>query len=150
VTISYTDAATAPNCTGQPGINRTWKATDACGNMATCVQHISFVDTTAPQITCPADKEIACGESTAPSHTGSATSSGANCGGLVTISYTDAATAPNCTGLPGIDRTWKATDACGNMATCVQHITFVDNVLPTVVSCPPDGSVECGATPQFG
>ncbi|MBI3871982.1 MAG: T9SS type A sorting domain-containing protein [candidate division Zixibacteria bacterium] len=144
VTISYSDAATPANCTGQAGIDRTWKATDDCGNSATCVQHISFTDATAPVVTCPSDKVLQCGESTDPANTGSATAVD-NCGGSPAISYTDAATPANCTGKAGIDRTWKATDGCGNSATCVQHISFTDATAP-VVACPPDKQLACGAS----
>src|SRR5207247_3445524 len=122
VTITQKYAPTPFNCTGKPGIDRTWTAADACGNASTCVQHITFVDTTAPVITCPADRQLQCGASTAPSNTGSATATD-NCGGAVTITSTDAGTPAGCAGVPGIDRTWKATDGCGNTATCIQHIT---------------------------
>src|SRR5206468_4570627 len=115
------DAGAPAGCTGLPGIDRTWKATDACGNTATCLQHIQFADTTPPVITCPADKELQCGDPTDPAHTGSATATD-NCG-TPAISFTDAPT-QNCTGHPGVDRTWKATDGCGNTATCLQHITI--------------------------
>ena len=107
VSITYVDAATPANCTGKAGIDRTWKATDGCTNAVTCIQHITFVDTTAPVITCPADKQLQCGASTATNNTGSATAGADNCGGTVTITYTDAATAANCTGKAGVDRTWK-------------------------------------------
>ncbi|MCK6695929.1 MAG: gliding motility-associated C-terminal domain-containing protein, partial [Thermoanaerobaculia bacterium] len=124
--ITYTDEAIAANCTGKAGVKRTWKATDACDNTATCVQTITFIDNTAPVITCPTDKQLACGESTAPANTGSATATD-NCGGTPVITYTDEAIAANCTGKAGVKRTWKATDACDNTATCVQTITFIDN-----------------------
>src|SRR5207247_2081840 len=142
VAIDFTDAATPASCTGLPGIDRTWKATDGCGNTATCVQHIRSADTTPPAITCPPDKQLQCGDATDPSHTGSATASD-NCQGQVTIDFTDAGTPAGCTGLAGIDRTWKATDGCGNTATCVQHILFVDTT-PPVVTCPPDKQLQCG------
>src|SRR5206468_3363722 len=144
VTIDFTDAPTAAGCTGVAGIDRTWKATDGCGNTATCLQHIIFVDTTVPTITCPADQQLQCGEATDPSHTGSATATD-NCQGQVAIDFSDAATAAGCTGLPGIDRTWKATDGCGNTATCVQHIIFVDTTAPAI-TCPPDKQLQCGAS----
>src|SRR5437867_594216 len=81
--ISHTDAST-PGCPA--GIDRTWKATDPCGNMATCVQHIRFVDTTPPVITCPADKNLECGESTDPNQTGKATASD-NCSTTIIDSF---------------------------------------------------------------
>src|SRR5206468_742964 len=146
--ITFTDASTPANCTGKAGIDRTWKATDGCGNMATCVQHITFVDTTPPVITCPPDKQLQCGDSTDPSNTGRATATD-NCGGNPAITFTDAATPANCTGKAGIDRTWKATDGCGNMATCVQHITFVDTT-PPVITCPPDKQLQCRSEERRG
>ena len=84
-------------------------------------------------LTCPPDRQLPCGQSTDPSNTGTATATD-NCGGGVTITFTDAATPTNCTGRTRVDRTWKATDACGNFATCVQLITFVDTT-PPVVTC---------------
>src|SRR5204863_3319736 len=80
--------------------------------------------------------------STDPSNTGTATAS-ANWGGAVPITHTDASTPANCTGHAGVDRTWKATDGCGNMSTCLQHITFVDTTAPSI-TCPPDANVNCG------
>ncbi len=144
VTITHTDSPTPANCTGNPGIARIWTATDACGNSASCTQSISFVDTTAPVITCPANVQLQCGASTAPANTGSATATD-NCGGTVTITYTDTPTAANCTGKAGISRTWKATDACGNSSTCVQSISFVDTTAP-VITCPANVQLQCGGS----
>ncbi|MDH7460323.1 T9SS type A sorting domain-containing protein [Chitinophagaceae bacterium 26-R-25] len=141
VTITYTDSATAAGCSGKAGIDRKWKATDACGNFSMCVQHITFIDTIAPSITCPGDKQLTCGGLSDTTHTGTATAVD-NCGGAVTISHTDAATAASCNGIPGIDRTWRATDACGNFSTCVQHITFIDTIAPTI-TCPAPITVQC-------
>src|SRR5207247_2243786 len=142
VTLTFTDAATPANCTGVPGIDRTWTATDGWGNSATCVQHITVIDTTPPTITCPADQQLQCGDLTDPAHTGAATATD-NCAATVTLAFADAATPPGCTGLSGIDRTWTATDGCGNTATCVQHIIFVDTTPPTI-TCPPDRQLQCG------
>ncbi len=149
VAVSFTDTATPAGCAGLPGIDRSWKATDACGNVAACVQHITVVDGTLPILACPADKQLNCGDPTDPAHTGTATATD-NCGGVVTISFTDTATPPGCLGVPGIARTWTATDACGKVAGSVQHIRFVDSTLPSIASCPPDTTIDCGGTPQFG
>ena len=147
VTITYTDAPTPANCTGKAGIARTWKATDGCNNSSTCVQQITFVDTTAPSLTCPPDKQLQCGDSTTPTNTGTATATD-NCGGAVTITYTDAATPTNCTGKPGIARTWKATDGCNNSSTCVQQITFVDTTPPTI-TCPASMTITNSTSPVY-
>jgi hypothetical protein len=105
-------------------------------------------DTTPPTITCPADIQLQCGASTDPANTGVATATD-NCAGSVTATFTDAATPAGCAGTPGIDRTWKATDANGNMATCVQHITFVDTTPPVIGAPGANATIECPATPVF-
>ena len=125
-------------------IYRTWTAVDFSGNTNQCTQVITIRDTTAPVITCPADKQLQCGASTDPSNTGLATATD-NCGTNVTVGYTDAATPANCTGKAGIDRTWTATDACGNSSTCVQHITFVDTTAP-VATVPTGSNLGCNPT----
>src|SRR5205814_8151968 len=66
-------------------------------------------------------------------HTGTATATD-NCGGVTSVTYSDLA-AGGCTGRD-IDRTWTATDACGNTASRIQHITFADNTRPTITNCP--------------
>jgi hypothetical protein len=151
-TVTFTDVVsgscpqtTTRTCCPQT-ITRTWKATDASSNSVTCVQTITIQDTTPPVISCPPDKQLQCGDSTDPSNTGMATATD-TCSTTVTISYTDAAGLANCTGKPGIDRTWKATDACGNSSTCVQHITYVDTTAPTV-TVPAGSNLGCNpATP---
>jgi len=39
-------------------------------------------------------------------------------------------------------RTWTATDAVGNQASCDQTITVYDDSAPVLV-CPPDITFEC-------
>jgi hypothetical protein len=119
----------------------TLNLTDANGCMSTCMKTVAVDDATAPVISCPADKVLACGDSTLPANTGTATATD-NCGGTPTISFTDAATSANCTGKPGIDRTWKAVDSCNKMSTCVQHITFADST-PPVITVPAGGDLGC-------
>lgn len=114
-------------------IYRTWTAIDHNGNSNQCTQVITVRDTTPPSISCPSDKQLACGASTAPSNTGMAT--GTDTCSAVSIGFIDAAGPTNCTGQVGINRTWFATNLCSNMNFCVQHITFVDTT-PPVISCP--------------
>jgi len=140
VTIQYADAV-SNNCAGTKVIARTWTATDACGNTATCVQTITVRDTLKPTIICPANVVLECPADTRTNVTGVATTLDA-CG-AVTILYTDAVS-NNCGGTKVISRTWLATDECGNSATCVQTITVRDTTKPTI-QCPTDVVLECPA-----
>ncbi len=128
------------NCPNSYTLTRTWTATDACGNTASATQTLTVADSSAPVIHCPVDQQLACGASTAPAQTGTATATD-NCDPNPTISHSDTPTAANCTGQAGLDRTWTAIDACGNSASCVQHIRFIDTT-PPVISCPSDVTVS--------
>jgi hypothetical protein len=141
--VWVSDVTNAVSCANRFTITRTYRASDPAGNTTTCTQTITVNDTTSPVITCPPDKQLQCGDSTAPANTGTATATD-NCGGSPTITFTDAATPANCTGQAGIDRTWKATDECGNSSTCVQHITFVDTTPPSA-TCPSTVVVQCAS-----
>lgn len=118
-------------------ITRTWTFTDACGNSSTATQIITVSDDTAPSITCPQAKYMNCGQcSVDPAVTGEATGTD-NCSGELEyygasqigipgyITYYDSH-AVNASDCPWtIQRTWVATDACGNRSTCEQNITCV-------------------------
>jgi hypothetical protein len=144
--ITFVDAST-PDVCAQYIISRTWTASDACGNMATCTQMITVEGPADPVITCPANLTIECDESTAPANTGTATAT-ADCGLTVGVAFTDAST-QGTAGCPQyeyeITRTWTATDQCGNMAVCTQIIMVEDNT-PPVITCPANVTVECDAS----
>src|SRR6185295_474192 len=148
-TITFSDASTQTSngsCNDQNyTITRTWKATDNCGNFSACPQLITVHDTTAPVITCPADKTIECSDSSAPANTGSATATD-NCDTTPTITFSDVSTQTadgSCNDQNyTITRTWKATDNCGNFSTCPQLITVHDTTAP-VITCPADQTIEC-------
>ena len=144
IIISYLDSASSTSCTGN-GINRIWTATDACGNHSSCMQHITFNDNIAPLILCAADVTIVCGSPSDTSHTGVATATD-NCSG-VSITFSDAVCTMNCAG--GINRTWTAVDAHGNFSGCVQHISFIDNVAPTIGQPGANITVSCPVEPVF-
>src|SRR5207249_8780738 len=106
LTIRYSDA-TNNACAGTKTITRTWTATDACSNSASCVQIIIVRDTLKPTITCPADLVLECPVTdTRTNVTGMATAQDA-CS-AVTISYSDATTT-NCGPTRVLTRTWTAT-----------------------------------------
>jgi len=75
-------------------------------------------DTMAPEITCPADVIIAINASTDPADTGMATATD-NCDMNLSITFNDVIV-DNI-----ITRTWTATDASDNTATCEQIIEMV-------------------------
>src|SRR5438034_4651448 len=106
--------------------------TDSAGDECDNSFGVTVTEDAGPKISCPKDIELQCGDSTDPANTGCATYTGDACGGKVTISHSDAATAANCTGKAGIARTWTATDTCLKMDSCVQQITFADSKGPSI------------------
>jgi hypothetical protein len=129
-------------CNGTGILNRTWSATDLCGNVTTCVQQIWIIDDTDPVITCPPNVEISCSDSSLPAATGYATATD-NCTSFVAITYTDNTQLNDCNNTGLILRMWSASDACGNVRTCTQLITVVDRTAPIIV-CPRDTLIDCG------
>src|SRR5206468_4541390 len=69
------------------------------------------------------------------------------CGTPVITFVNDAVNLSGCT--ETTTRTYKATDACGNTATCAQTITRTVDVTPPVITCPAPITVAAcnGAVP---
>jgi len=140
---------------------RTCRYTNACGNSTSCEQHIEIVDTTPPEVTCPPDCTLECGEALCVPPNCDDLSCG--CGGGApcedkcldcSISVTCEVVPNDCT--PGamagvtpppkltVTRTVSSSDgstsatATGepNVGTCVQHIYLVDTTPPVLVDCP--------------
>ena len=93
-----------------------------------------------PVFSCPPNITVSCNTDLAPAITGFATLTGA-CSGLApAITYSDAVSGT----MPcdaSVLRTWSVTDECGNLHTCVQTITVMDNI-PPVINCPEDLTVN--------
>src|SRR5205814_3750219 len=94
--LTFVDVFGTTNCTGRGMILRTWTATDGCGNSSTCLQTISFKDTTLPLITCPADLTLECTVAPTTNNTRVATATD-TCSGIANMSFADAFRAANCT-----------------------------------------------------
>ena len=158
VVVEYKDVITSTAC--PIVVTRTWRVTDACGNVATCDQIINVDDTTDPVITtCPVERNIPgdnTGVITGPvySETPAASSEaefedGVNMGdasdncGITTVTYVDISmgTCPIV-----VTRTWTVSDACGNTASCQQTINIGgDSTPPTITQCPVTRNIEgCG------
>src|SRR5207244_10957488 len=132
---------TNSGCGGSYTILRTWTAKDACTNRASCVQSIAVQDTNPPSITCPAGVTLNCPADTRTNVTGVATATD-TCSSLE-ITYSDASNS-GCGGTYTILRTWRATDACTNSASCVQTITVQDPNAPNI-TCPASVALNCPA-----
>ena len=152
-TITYDDATATDNCSGAEvsvseeiiggscpqnyQIVRTFTATDNCDNSATATQTITVQDTTAPELSIPADYTIEC-DQTIVYDDASATD---NCG-EVTITEVQEVTPGNCAGNYTITREFTAEDECGNSTTLTQTITVQDTTAP-ILNVPADYTAEC-------
>jgi hypothetical protein len=127
-------------------IARTYKATDASGNMATCTQTITVQDTMAPVLSgCPADTAYQCLSQMPAPATVTAVD---NCDGAVAVSFSEAQSDPGSSCNNTITRTWTARDVCGNVASCTQTITVNDTTAPdATITGPPSGAVFAVGTP---
>ena len=129
--ITYTDTQT----TGCPYIiTRTWRATDLCGNSATCVQTITVQDTTPPLIACPPGQEVVCLAAIPHPYANlvefisAGGSASDNCDEELTLTHVDSS--PSGSPLQ-VTRTWTVTDNCGLTASCNQVFT-ITNLQPAV------------------
>jgi gliding motility-associated-like protein len=129
-------------CPAQYSIQRTWTATDDCGNIATQSQLIIVDDTIAPELVgVPADTDVDCNNiPTAASVTGTD-----NCDTDVEVIF-DENIVNNACGQT-ITRTWTATDDCGLTEEATQTINVIDNEAPQILNIPADISAECSNIP---
>ena len=136
VTISFQDA-TVPGCGNTEILTRTWTAKDACGNTTTGVQTITVVDTTAPELTVPADVTVEADGELTGVDSGQATATDAV--GPVTVSSDPPV--PGQFPLGTTEVTWTATDGAGNQTTGTQLVTVADTTAPEL-TVPAEVTVE--------
>ncbi|MDA0945664.1 MAG: T9SS type A sorting domain-containing protein [Bacteroidetes bacterium] len=145
VTVEETLVTLPGACAGDYIMERTFTATDACGNSTSATQVITIIDTTAPEFTSvPADYTAECSDE----HPLDAASASDNCGD-VTITVVADTTAGNCTGSYTVVRTFTATDDCGNASSATQTITIIDTTAP-VLTIPADYTAECSDEHPLG
>ena len=137
---------------------RTWQATDCCGNTAVCSQTVTVVDTTPPVITCGSNFTVSVGTPwafTTPAVT-DACCSVSSIVVVPVITTTNINLANPC--LVVYTRTWKATDCCGNSATCSQSVSVLQvppvndpctSPLPITVNAPYICGTTVCATPSL-
>ncbi|MCP4124773.1 MAG: HYR domain-containing protein, partial [Bacteroidetes bacterium] len=120
----------------------TLTVTDECGNEDECTATVTVTDETVSLvIQCPADVTIECGESTDPANTGEPSLIGSE--NPVLDGFQDVSD-PGCGGTRVITRTFTASDDTGDIKTCDQTITIVDNTAPEAIC--QDITVELDAT----
>ena len=140
--ITSTDVQVSmDNCTTV--YERTFTATDNCGNQATCVQLITIQDTTAPVVTCPSDVTVECNTDISTAILGEATGTD-NCTAVTFFPADATNVVDDCTTI--VTRTFQTFDVCGNQSDCDQVITITDTTTPEI-TCVPDMTVECDAIP---
>ncbi|MBN2505732.1 MAG: hypothetical protein JXQ71_03450, partial [Verrucomicrobia bacterium] len=138
--VTFVEATTPGDCAQGYSVTRTWTATDACGNAASCSQTITVQDTTVPVITCAGAMTVEC--PVAPEFPPPTVSD--LCDAAPAVTFVEVTTPGGCAQEYRITRTWTATDACGNAASCSQTITVEDTTAPVMV-IPPDVILECPA-----
>ncbi len=127
-------------------IERTWTATDDCGNGTSFTQIITVNDTEAPVLAnTPDDLTVACDAISQPANV----TASDNCDDNVTLFFDEIINGSGCSYT--IERTWTATDDCGNGTSFTQIITVEDTFAPAFAFVPADVTVDCGETvPPFG
>ena len=135
-------------------IERVYSIGDTYGNFDTCSQIIIVYDTIAPTVICK-DVTVHLDENGQVIITADSLDNGSfdNCGGSLVFSSTFALFF-GCNDViqesSQVDVILRATDQCGNSATCISTITVLDQLPPTII-CPASITVnnslnQCNAT----
>ncbi|MCA9544482.1 MAG: HYR domain-containing protein, partial [Myxococcales bacterium] len=122
----------------------TWTGTDGSGNASQCVAGVRVVDTTAPELTCPADETVEA-DAACLGHTALAPTANDACDAAVRVSDTqrdDYALGNNVV-------QFAATDASGNVSLCQAAVTVVDRMAPTADAGPDVLDLEASNTCQL-
>ena len=139
VELAFSDVTLETDASGcNLSIERTWTATDACGNEAVFVQLLQISDQTPPIIEgIPSELEVACGEE-APLVDPNVYDLCSNAELTLSVEQTGI----------GCDaqevRTWTAVDGCGNASTFTQVVSFLDTEAPVFADVPNDIELDCG------
>lgn len=146
ITVTVTTDTIEGNCEGSYTILWIWTATDYCDNSASATTTITVVDTTDPIfISAPQNITIDCSQDLPE---GDLLIAVDNCtDGFIESTFSDSIVAGNCPNSYSVERTYIATDDCGNSAEFVQLIFVTDLVAPIFFA---ENEVfytyECGTT----
>lgn len=143
IVVSYADTRLDSICPYEYTIQRVWSAKDACNNVTTRVQLIDVVNDQLPTFTVPADTTVTCDQTPSPTVTGVPTAVNGNCDPNPEITFDDIREAGTCANAYIVKRTWRVTDACGNVATQLQTITVIDTLKPQLSGQAQDLELVC-------
>jgi hypothetical protein len=126
------DVTVPGNCANSYSVERTYVATDDCGNSAEFVQYIYVQDQVDPIFNAENESiyTYECG-TIIPVNQPIAVD---NCDEALDYSFNDVATGTACNQV--ITRTWTAADDCGRTSSFVQTININDTQAPVIVAAP--------------
>jgi len=130
IVLTRTDVRTDSICPFEYSIQRTWIATDVCGNSSTKVQVIDVVDDQQPTFVIPRDTTVTCEQTPSITVTGRPTQMDDNCDPDPKVEFEDVIQASTCGNTYTVRRTWRITDACGNKTEGLQLINVKDTLAP--------------------
>ena len=139
--IPLQSASTVTNhlCGRTFSATRTWVATDAAGNRAVNSQTITLRDEQPPTISCAGNKTVEAGISWGFDLPVASDDSGEP----VILSIINTTTNAVFGGAGIVTRVWRASDACGNVATCSQVVTMQDTLAPVFPAAPAGRAYNC-------
>ncbi len=146
--LSFKDQVVDQDCFGNNINERTWTATDDCGNASSFVQLIKFEDDVAPSLFgIEATKTISCEEEMEFDQIEVSD----NCSADVELIFEDKElTTLSCENCHRIfERTWTATDVCGNLSSFVQTIFVEDLIAPIFESFVQEQILNCNEELAF-
>ncbi|MBK7232768.1 MAG: hypothetical protein IPH93_11040 [Saprospiraceae bacterium] len=133
--VHVSDVITNQTCANRYTLTRTYRATNPCcpNSAVTCTQTIIVNDVTSPSPLCPANQNLQCASAIPPVNTASViVADGCGNAGIVVVHVSDTRVNQTCTNRFTLNRVYRATDVCGNSATCLQVFTVFDNTAPTL------------------
>ena len=124
-------------------IRRVWTVSDSCNNTTVAEQIITVEDNNPPTFTVPPNVTIACDQDEQDLNlTGGILDAMDECGGPISISFSDSKQVGSCDQDTIITRGWEVVDRCGNPTIKFQTITKTDDIAPTF-TVPADTLVDC-------
>ena len=143
VTVSETESIIPGICSGEYTIQRTFSATDECGNVSTASQIIAVEDLTPPTLVLPNDTVLPCGSMFITP----AVSAFDDCTAEDDISIISFSSFPvtSCPAQKILKRRFIATDECGNSTQGIHYVIIDDQEAPEFTSLPLDMTVACDA-----